>query len=196
MTVRGFTTSLAVLACALAVAGAAPGASPVPGEKLAFDAVKHAPIAGSEKAIARAEIERAVHLIRTLPSGRREHVAVALEELAAFDHRLTLPRTLALVGQLKANDDYFSQHYAPADKTDIVDDDGLVYRYFAGRCLEFHPLANMGALNARIAAGDIDGTRALADALIARGVYQRGGGIGFEYLFGFDGGRAPWLSGM
>ena len=196
MTVRGFTTSLAVLACALAVAGAAPGASPVPGEKLAFDAVKHAPIAGSEKAIARAEIERAVHLIRTLPSGRREHVAVALEELAAFDHRLTLPRTLALVGQLKANDDYFSQHYAPADKTDIVDDDGLVYRYFAGRCLEFHPLANMGALNARIATGDIDGTRALADALIARGVYQRGGGIGFEYLFGFDGGRAPWLSGM
>jgi hypothetical protein len=109
---------------------------------------------------------------------------------------LTLPRTLALVGQLKANDDYFAKHYAPADKTDITDDDGLVYRYFAGRCLEFHPLANMGALNAHIAAGDIAGTRALADALILRGVYQHGGGIGFEYLFPFGGGRTPWLSGM
>jgi hypothetical protein len=29
-----------------------------------------------------------------------------------------------------------------------------------------------------------------------RGVYQHGGGIGFEYLFPFGGGRAPWLSGM
>src|SRR5215831_11527548 len=102
MTVRGCTTSLAVLACALAVTGAAPAASPVPGEKLAFDAISRAPVDGAAKTTARAEIERAVHLIRTLPSGRREHVAVALEELAAFDRRLTLPRTLALVGQLKA----------------------------------------------------------------------------------------------
>jgi hypothetical protein len=180
----------------LVFAGGAPATAPVPGERQAFDAIKHASVAGSEKAVARAEIERAVHLIRVLPAGRREHVAVALGELAAFDHRLTLPRTLALVGQLKANDDYFAKHYAPADKTDITDDDGLVYRYFAGRCLEFHPLANMGALNAHIAAGDIAGTLALADALILRGVYQHGGGVGFEYLFPFGGGRTPWLSGM
>jgi hypothetical protein len=195
MSVRGFTASLAALAAGLAFAAAAPATSPVPGERLAFDAVKHAPIAGSEKTVARAEIERAVHLVRTLPSGRREHVAVALEELAAFDHRLTLPRTLILVGQLKANDDYFSKHYAPGDKTDITDDDGLVYRYFAGRALEFHPLANFGALNSHVAANDVDATRALADALIARGVYQHGGGIGWEYEFSF-GARAPWLSGM
>jgi hypothetical protein len=193
--VRGFTASLAALAAVLAFAGAAPATTPVPGERLAFDAVKHAPIAGSEKTVARAEIERAVHLVRTLPSGRREHVAVALEELAAFDHRLTLPRALILVGQLKANDDYFSMHYAPADKTDITDDDGLVYRYFAGHALEFHPLANFGALNAHVAANDADATRTLADALIARGVYQHGGGIGWEYEFSF-GARAPWLSGM
>ena len=194
--VRGFTTSLAALAAVLVFAGAAPATSPVPGERFAFDAIKHAPIAGSEKTVARAEIERAVHLIRTLPSGRREHVAVALEELAAFDHRLTLPRTLVLVGQLKANDDYFSKHYAPADKTDIADDDGLVYRYFAGHCLEFHPLAEFGALNAHVAANDVDSARTLADALIARGVYQHGGGTGWEYEFSFGGGRAPWLSGM
>ena len=196
MSVRGFTTSLAALAAVLVFAGAAPATAPVPGEKLAFDAIKHASVAGSLKTTARAEIERAVHLARTLPSGRREHIEVALEELGAFDHRLTLPRTLILVGQLKANDDYFSKHYAPADKTDITDDDGVVYRYFAGRCLEFHPLANFGALNARVAAKDVDGTRALADALIARGVYQHGDGIGFEYEFSFGGGRAPWLSGM
>ena len=70
-----------------------------------------------------------------------------------------------------------------------------MYRYFAGRCLEFHPLANFGVLNAHVAANDADATRTMADALIARGVYQTGGGIGFEYEFSY-GGRAPWLSGM
>ena len=100
--------------------------------------------------------------------------------------RLTAPRALALIGQLKANDDYFAKHYAPAPKTDITDADGLVYRYFAGRCLEFHPLANFGALNARVAANDADGAQQLADALIARGVYQQGGGIAWEYYFDFS----------
>jgi hypothetical protein len=195
MVVRGFTT-LAALAAVLVFAGAAPATTPVPGEKLAFDAVKHSPLGPTDKGQARTEIERAVHLIRTLPSGRREHIAVALEQLASFDHRLTVPRALVLLGQLKANDDYFEKHYAPADKTDVVDDDGLVYRYFAGRCLEFHPLAEFGALNARVSAQDEDGARTLADALIARGVYQHGGGIAWEYEFSFGGGRAPWLSGM
>jgi D-glucuronyl C5-epimerase C-terminus len=196
MGVRGFTTSLVVLAVALAVVAAAPATAPVPGEKDAFQAVGRAHLDGATAAAARAEIERAVHLVRILPSGRSEHVAIALEQLAAFDGRLTEPRALVLVGQLKANDDYFSKHYAPADKTDITDEDGLVYRYFAGRCLEFHPLANFGALNTHIAAQDAEGTQRLADALLARGVYQHGGGIGWEYAFSFGGGRAPWLSGM
>jgi D-glucuronyl C5-epimerase C-terminus len=196
MSVRGFTASLGALGAALALVAAAPATSPVPGEKTAFQAVKRAHLDAATAQAARAEIERAVHLIRTLPSGRREHVAVALEELGAFDGRLTQPRALVLVGELKANDDYFSKHYAPADKTDIADDDGLVYRYFAGRCLEFHPLAEFGALNAHVAAQDAEGTQRLADALLARGVYQHGGGIGWEYEFSFGGGRAPWLSGM
>src|SRR5581483_4934686 len=97
---------------------------------------------------------------------------------------------------LRANDDYFSRHWAPPDKTDIVAADGIVYRYFAGYCSRFHPLAEFGELNARATAGDAAGTQALADALVARGVYQRGGGIGWEYDFPFAGGRAPWLSGM
>ena len=45
-------------------------------------------------------------------------------------------------------------------KTDVTDADGVVYRYFPGRCLEFHPLANFGALNARIAANDAAGRTA------------------------------------
>ena len=188
------------LTAALAVVGAAPATTPVPGQVGALKAIRVALAAGridgATANAGRAEIARAAHLVRTLPSGRREHVAVALEELAAFSGRLTAPRALALIGQLQANDDYFAKHYAPGPKTDITDADGLVYRYFPGRCLEFHPLANFGALNARVAANDAAGAQRLADALIARGVYQQGGGIAWEYFFDYSGGRAPWLSGM
>lgn len=185
---------------ALAAAGAAQaGLAPLPAQKAALVAVgkaqKSGRLDGPSAAAARAEITRATHLIRTLPAGRREHVDVALGEIGGFTGKLTQPRMLSLLGELKANEDYFAKHYAPAPKTDVADADGVVYRYFAGRCLEFHPLANFGALNALIAKGDVDGTRRLADALIARGIYQQGGGIAWEYTFPY-GGPVPWLSGM
>ena len=196
---RGLAVLVAI-AAALVGTGASAGSSLLPSQKQALHAVSRAVKSGRidapTAASARTEIARAARLIRGLPAGRGSHVAVALSELAAFDGRMTEPRMLALVGQLKANNDYFALHWAPADKTDIADSDGLVYRYFAGRCFEFHPLAEFGALNARIAAGDAAGTEVLADALIARGVFQHGGGVGWEYYFDFSGGRAPWLSGM
>ena len=196
---RGLAVLVAALA-ALVATGASAGTTVLPAQKNALHAVNKAAKAGrvdpATAARARSEIARAARLIRGLPNGRSVHVGVALSELAAFDGRLTKPRAIALVGQLKANDDWFAAHWAPADKADITDADGVVYRYFAGRCFEFHPLADFGALNAHIAAGDAEGTQRLADALIARGVFQTGGGVGFEYYFDFSGGRAPWLSGM
>jgi hypothetical protein len=169
-------------------------------EKAALAHLKSAHAAGRIDATTtndvRAEIARAAHLIRTLPNGRGYHIQVALEEAASFREALTLPRVLELYGALKANDDFFSKHWAPEDLTDIVGSDGVVYRYFGGYCFRFHPLANFGVLNARIASGDVEGTQQLADALIQRGVYQKGGGIAWEYDFSFGGGKAPWISGM
>lgn len=193
-------SALAGLAVALALAGGAPASSVTSLEQAALTplakAQKAGRIDGPTASSARAEIARAAHLIRTLPNGRGYHVQVALQEAAAFREPLTLPRTLELYGALRANDDYFARHWAPPDKTDVVGADGVVYRYFAGYCFRFHPLANFGVLNARVTSGDVDGTRELADALLERGVYQRSGGIGWEYDFDFGGGRAPWLSGM
>jgi hypothetical protein len=193
--VRG-RTLIAATAVAVTLAGATPAASVTPLERAALKALATPRVTPTTKERGRAEVGRAAFLARTLPAGRREHVAVALAEIASFAGRMTEPRALALIGELKANDDYFLQHYAPQPKTDITDADGVVYRYFAGRCFEFHPLANFGALNARVAAGDADGAQRLADALVARGVYQSSGGIGWEYTFPYAGGRAPWLSGM
>jgi len=193
--VRG-RTLIAASAVAVTLAGATPASSVTPLERSALKALATTRVTPTTKERGRAEIRRAAYLARTLPSGRREHISVALGEIASFAGKMTEPRALALIGELKANDDYFLSHYAPQPKTDITDADGVVYRYFAGRCFEFHPLANFGALNARVAAGDIEGSRRLADALVARAVYQSSGGIGWEYTFPFGGGRAPWLSGM
>lgn len=189
-------TLIAASAVAVTLAGATPASSVTPLERSALKAFATSRVTPTTKERGRAEIRRAAYLAHTLPGGRREHVSVALGEIASFAGKLSEPRALALIAELKANDDYFLKHWAPQPKTDITDADGIVYRYFAGRCFEFHPLANFGALNARVAAGDIEGSRRLADALVARGVYQASGGIGWEYTFPYAGGRAPWLSGM
>jgi len=195
---RGRAGIAAALA-ALVVTGAAPAARLLPAERAALAAVHHGVTAGEidrpTAVHARASIRRAANLIRRLPSDRRAPVAVALDQIGGFPGRLTGPRTVALIGQLKANSNYFTRHSPPAPKTDITDADGVVYRYFAGRCFEFHPLAEFVALNAHVFARDEAGTRRLANALIRRGVHQLGG-VGWEYYFAFGGGHAPWLSGM
>jgi hypothetical protein len=190
---------LLVVAALLVATGAAAAPEPVPGERAALAAVKHAVKAGRLSRDAadadRHEIARAVQLARALPAGRRIHLEVALEQIGALSRNLTEPRALALFGQLAANDDYFARHGAPRGGTDITGPDGIVYRYFPGKCFEFHPLANAAALNARVAAKDVGGATRLADALVARGVPRRGGAVVWEYYFRFRG-RPPWVSGM
>ena len=208
---RGLAAAIAVVAVGITFAGAAPAARrhpadrqrpaarQLPIQRAALAALTRAVKAGSvDRATAardRAEINRAARLIRHLPGARGSHVAVALNEIASFSGRLSGTRAVALFGQLKANSDYFSKHWAPRDRTDITDADGVLYRYFARRCFEFHPLGAFGKLNQRINAKDVAGTERLAKALIARGVHQYGG-VGWEYYFPFGGGNAPWLSGM
>jgi hypothetical protein len=199
VSVRGLTGLLFAVVALLIVTSAAGAPKPVPGERAALATVTHAVKSGRlSRAAAKAdrrEIARAVHLARVLPAARRIHVEVALEQIGALGKNLTTPRALAVFGQLAANDDYFARHGAPRPGTDITGTDGIVYRYFPGRCFEFHPLANVSALNARVAAKDVDGAKRLADALAARAVPRRGGGIVWEYYFPF-GGRPPWVSGM
>ena len=197
--VRGLTGLLGVVVL-LGAASAAAAPAPVPGEESAFGAVRRAAKAGKIDSVTagafRAEIRRAVHLARVLPRVRAQRIEVALEQVGVFTGRLTKPRALALLGQLRANDDFFAKHGVPAPKTDISDADGIVYRYFPGLCFEFHPLADFSALNVRVSKKDAAGAARLADALIARGVHPRGGGIVWEYYFRFEGGRPGWRSGM
>src|SRR5476649_852117 len=119
-------TLIAALAVAFTLAGAAPATSVKPLERSALKALATSRIDTATAARGRSEVRRATVLARVLPSGRREHVVVALQELASFSGRMTEPRALVLVGELKVNNDYFRQHYAPPPKTDITDADGIV----------------------------------------------------------------------
>jgi hypothetical protein len=106
------------------------------------------------------------------------------------------PRALQLYTTLQENASYLDTHRLPDDGTDVSGSDGAVYRFFTGKGLEFHPLANASELNALVAAGETASVRTLVDALAARGVPQPDGALVWEYQFDFGTQRPPWTSGM
>jgi hypothetical protein len=143
----------------------------------------------------RASVSRALRDISRLPRLRANVVASQLSQLTPFSPSYTSPRALTLFSQLETNLSYFETHPLPATRVDVAGDDGVVYRWFPRLGLEFHPLANFGALNNDAAGSDADATRLLADALLARAI-PRTGRLIWEYPFRFEGGRPPWASGM
>lgn len=180
--------------------GSAPARTALPDQKKALAGVHHSVKKGwvsrSDAARYRNSINRAASLIRRLPKSRRAPLAANLHQVAQVASKLTEARAAAVLGQLAVNNTYFAKHGPPSREIDITDADGVVYRYMSGLGFEFHPLANFGALNAKVNGGTLESTSRLAQALVERGVWQKGGGIGWEYYFNYSGGRAPWLSGM
>ena len=143
----------------------------------------------------RAAVTRAVRDVKTLPRLRADVIASQLSQLTPLWDSYVSPRALSLFTQLETNVDYLETHRLPPTAVDVTDDDGVVYRWFPRLGLEFHPLANFGALNNAAATGNVESTRALADALVARAI-PRGRRLLWEYQFRFGGGRPPWASGM
>jgi hypothetical protein len=72
----------------------------------------------------------------------------------------------------------------------------LVWQYYAGEGLQIQWLGTFGKANGLWQGGRYDtALRELLDEALGLAA-QRAGGIAFEYLFRFDGGRPPWVSGM
>jgi D-glucuronyl C5-epimerase C-terminus len=159
------------------------------------NAVRHHWVKPPEAQRYRAAIARALGDVKTLPKLRAQLVASQLSQLTPLWDSYTSPRALSLFSQLETNLDYLETHRVPDTRIDVAGDDGVVYRYFPRLGLEFHPLASFGALNNVAAKQDVDATRTLADALLARAI-PRGSRLIWEYQFRFAGGRPPWASGM
>jgi hypothetical protein len=143
----------------------------------------------------RADVYLAQRGIRFLPKLRARVLAEQLAQVSAIWDSYTSPRALALFSQLEENVSYLDTHRIPSGATDVTGTDGVVYRWFPGDGLEFHPLANFAQLNNLAAAKDTDGTRTLAAALVARGV-PRARSLLWEYAFPEGRGRPPWASGL
>jgi hypothetical protein len=143
----------------------------------------------------RADVYLAMQGIRHLPKARGWALESQLSQVSAIWDSYISPRATALFSQLRENVDYLSTHRIPASGTDVTGPDGAVYRYFAGKGLEFHPLANFSQLNNFAARKDQERTRQLADALLARAI-PRHGTLLWEYSFPYGAGRPPWASGL
>jgi hypothetical protein len=143
----------------------------------------------------RTAVTRALRDVRTLPKLRGRVIAAQLSQLTPMWDSYTAPRALALFSQLEQNVEYLESNRIPPGRLDVKDADGVVYRWFPGSGLQFHPLAAFGALNATVGTQDPEATQILAEALRARGI-PRGNQLIWEYSFRFGFGRPPWSSGM
>ncbi|HEX2045433.1 MAG TPA: peptidoglycan-binding protein, partial [Gaiellaceae bacterium] len=132
--------------------------------------------------------------LRVLPPGRSAAVGAVLAAVAAHSDAYDEPRALALFGMLTANARHLAEHRLPAGRRDIVDDEGVVYRYFPAHGFQLHPLANFARLNALVRKGDREAAREHARALLARAVRADGATL-WEYYFPY-GGPARWTSGF
>jgi hypothetical protein len=141
-------------------------------------------------------LERAVWLVDRLPASRASALSAVIEEVAAQADRYDAPRTLTLFSMLAFNADYLASRVLPRAGTDVTGPDGVVYRAFSGRGLQFHPLANAARLNAHVSRGHDDEARTLAAAILARAVPRGGGAAVLEYPFDYHNVAAPWASGM
>ena len=128
-------------------------------------------------------------------AARRSHSQ--LQQAAAIAPILTAPRALAVFSQLEVNDDWFAHHGPPAPQTDVTDADGVVYRYFAGKGFEFHPLGNFAALNAAVASKDADRDRAARERPARpRACPRRAAAPAGSTTSTTPAAGAPWLSGF
>ena len=137
--------------------------------------------------------------VKRLPRGttRRNELAGAVANVDGIAARraLTGPRLVPLWLTLETNRAYWTTHiYGPSTRRISFAGSQLVWQWFPGQGLQFHPLANFAKLNA-LWSSRSDDMGQLLDELLALRV-PRAGGVAWEYYFSFAGGKPPWVSGL
>ncbi|MDQ4048111.1 MAG: D-glucuronyl C5-epimerase family protein, partial [Actinomycetota bacterium] len=159
---------------------------------------------------------------RRLDGARKAELGYVLRSLerVALARRMTPSRMPVMFLQLRRNSAYWSSKPFPAAGDEVAfRGSELLFRYFPGRGLQFHPLGNFkkanllhGACGQRGRGRPVCGARPpgppgnapcrpgrlrrLLDELSTLAVRRGGGFIAWEYMFDFGGGSPPWMSGM
>jgi len=138
-------------------------------------------------------------LARKLKGTRRAELGAVLANLDAIAARgdLTVSRLPALLETVARNRQWWASGPLLSYGSRVsFQGSPLVWQYYTGEGLQVQWLGTFGKANALWKSGTHDDDlRELLDAALALAA-QRAGGIAFEYLFDFDGGRPPWASGL
>lgn len=165
-------------------------------EKGLAAAVKAGRVAPADAARYRSILARTAHALPRLGGAREQNLRSVLADVANKADMYTAPRALTLFSELDVNTRWFGAKGPPAYHADVLGPDQILYRYFPGHGLQFHPLGNFGQLNSLLATGKLDDARTQVAALEARSVGRADGSVVWEYEFRYLGARAPWTSGM
>ena len=109
---------------------------------------------------------------------------------------LTPSRLNALWLNLRRNREWWSSGslLASGDRVTFEGSE-LVFQYFPGSGIQFHPLANFGKLNGLWKCRCNLRLEHMMDELVPLAA-ERAGGIAWEYDFDYGGGAAPWVSSL
>ncbi len=146
----------------------------------------------------RATYAGAVKMRGRLTGARKAALGAVLRNLedAAAAGGLTASRLPALFETVGRNREWWAKGPLLRNGARVgFQDSRLVWQYYAGEGLQIQWLGTFGKANGLWQGGYDASLRALLDEAIGLAA-QRAGGIAWEYLFRFDGGGPPWVSGL
>jgi D-glucuronyl C5-epimerase C-terminus len=149
-------------------------------------------------AIYRAIYDRSVRTLRRLGGARRRELGAVLANVRALAAGgLLSPERCALSFEtLERNRTWWaSKPLLGLGQRVSFSPSRLVWQFYPGQGLQVQWLGTFGKANGFWYAKDDAGLRAILDEAVALAV-PRAGGIAWESLFAFDGGRPPWVSGL
>jgi hypothetical protein len=142
---------------------------------------------------------RARATLRRLSGTRRTQLRAVLANLDAIAaaRRLSPSRLPALMETVERNRVWWSSRPLPATGQRVTfPGSQIVWQFYPGQGMEIQWLGTFGKANALWQGRVYDAQlRSLLDEALGL-ASERAGGIAFEYLFRFDGGRPPWVSGL
>jgi hypothetical protein len=191
-------TALAALLVALVAAAPAAAKGPTPRAELKRLA-KAGQIDAAHATAYRDSYDAAAKTLKKLKGFRRTQLGAVVDntDRIAADHLFTPSRLPAVFLTLQRNRAWWASSPLPyAGQRVTFAPSQIVWQFYPGQGFQIQWLATFGKANAlwMVKTRDDDLRRILDEALSL--ATQRAGGIAFEYLFKFDGGQPPWVSGL